>query len=170
MNILQVLNDQVAEPTDYTARPTVKAVILNDKNEVLLFGGSLVGGGVEDGETLEQALDRECLEEVGAVIRELKPLGMVIQYRDEWKKRYEIQGYLAKFVETRSAPTTKSESELSRSLSWKTIAEAKQLLRASLEELNAPEERAKQVGDAKQASRFNTQTSLTFLEEAEKQM
>ena len=68
MNILATFNDNDFEPTDYIDRPTVKAVILNDQDEVLLFSGGLPGGGVEDGETNEQALARECMEEIGGTI------------------------------------------------------------------------------------------------------
>ena len=47
---LLTLNSNDFEPQDYEIRKTVKAVIFNDEGEVLMFGNSLVGGGVEEGE------------------------------------------------------------------------------------------------------------------------
>jgi len=66
-------------------RVTVVAVIGNDKGEVFLcrqsekqglFPGkwSLPGGGIEEGERMEEALHREVWEETGLKIDEIKPL------------------------------------------------------------------------------------------------
>lgn len=56
-------------------RFSVHAVIANDEGKVLLLmstydGGrwGLPGGGVEPGETIHQAIVRECMEEIGAKV------------------------------------------------------------------------------------------------------
>ncbi len=79
---------------EYKDRLTVRALILNEKNEVLIINdGLLPGGGVEEhDEDIISALHRECLEEVGMTISKIKELGTVIQYRDLIHRKYIIQG------------------------------------------------------------------------------
>lgn len=62
-------------------RPTVRLIVLNDRDEVLLFrlegaGGPFwmsPGGGLEAGESYEQAARRELKEETGIEFAELGP-------------------------------------------------------------------------------------------------
>lgn len=125
--LLKILNANAAEPASYEYRPTVKVVVINDKHEVLLYNNFLMGGGVEDGETIEQAVARECLEEAGAVVRIEKELGTVVQYRDFIKKKYEIFGFLAQ-LESLGKPITTQEDEVGKTVGWKTLDEAKKIL------------------------------------------
>lgn len=93
-----ILNPKTIEPEDYADRFTVKAVIVNNEGNVLLFRSNLIGGGVEEGETNEQALHREVLEETGIEIEIIKPLGQVIAYRDATKQIYRMFGYECKYI------------------------------------------------------------------------
>lgn len=155
------------EPVDYVPRPTVKAVVLDESKRVLLFSGSLLGGGVEKGETDEAALHRECLEEAGISIEIVKPLGIVIQFRDVLKKRYEIHGVVARYVAKVSEPTTTSESEKRRIVAWHTLPEAISMLEKSVEEFERAN--AKETfDDSYQARLYNAKTALIFLQEAAK--
>lgn len=74
-----ILTDEVAD-----ARLTKTAFIIPvfDNGDILLAfnpadnrGVEIAGGHVEEGETLEQAAVRECLEEVGCHVVDLTPIG-----------------------------------------------------------------------------------------------
>lgn len=60
-----------SQDKDYLFRVALKAVILNEKNEILVVKESgrdwwdLPGGGLDHGESLKQGLARELFEEVG---------------------------------------------------------------------------------------------------------
>lgn len=94
----------------YSDRITVKGVIFNQEGKILVFNSSLVGGGVENNETNEEALHREALEEAGIRIEIIKPLGKVIAYRHEKKLRYVMYGYLCKFIKKIQEPTDEIEN------------------------------------------------------------
>lgn len=169
MTPIQILNASSIEPEGYTDRPTVKAVVIDQDNRVLLFSGALLGGGVETGEDLPTALARECLEEAGIEIEVLDALGVVIQFRDAFKKRYVIHGFLARFIAQQGEPTTTQENEQKRTVTWYGVAEAEQLL---VDEIIKIEEvgDTNAVEDKYQSELFNTKTALCFLQEARKKM
>lgn len=77
-------------------RNAARALILQDNNILLLRKAgyqegerfALPGGGQDPGETLEQALNRECLEEIGTPV-EIRDLVYVADYfkpRDTWPR------------------------------------------------------------------------------------
>jgi 8-oxo-dGTP diphosphatase len=68
----------------YTDRPGAYAIIFNAKNEIAVVetptGFFLPGGGIEKGESPEQALRREIQEEIGMKMKILRRLGEASQY------------------------------------------------------------------------------------------
>lgn len=73
----------------YHIRRTARAVVVNSEGKIAIQHISkydyykLPGGGVEEGETLEEALKREMKEEAGCNIDIIQELGVVIEYREQ---------------------------------------------------------------------------------------
>ncbi len=160
-----LLNANSTEPTDYTERKVVKAVVIDGHGKTLIQGSYLIGGGVEVGETDEEALHREAMEEAGMKIEILKPLGQVIGYRDVLKRKYVTNGYLCKYIETLGPPTTTDPEELKMKLMWEKPAEAIQRFEIEIKNLQAADQ-TQYEGDAHQSRLYNRQMSLAFLKEA----
>lgn len=78
---------------NFSIREAVRAVLFDAEGKVpLLFSTrhnyhKLPGGGVEAGESYQQALEREVLEEIGAIIKDVSELGMV----EEFRVRFNLQ-------------------------------------------------------------------------------
>ncbi len=81
------LNKTFPEVLPWKERKTVKVILRNEKGEIALVTNPihnchlLPGGGVDAGEGLVSASDRECREEVGHTIRDQNILGVINEYR-----------------------------------------------------------------------------------------
>lgn len=80
--------------------------VLEDKRKVYAFPG----GGVEDGDTLEETVIKECLEEVGIEIKNIKSLNLIHRHdvkdgfftgeRAKLFKGLDNNWYIAEFMKT----------------------------------------------------------------------
>ena len=124
MKLLLTINENDFEPIDYTIRKVVRAVILDEsKTKALFLGNALIGGGVEEGEIDEQALAREAMEEAGAKIEIIRPLGEAVAYRDVLKKKYVMHAYLCRLIGEQIAATTTDPLEQIEKAQWRDIHE-----------------------------------------------
>lgn len=75
------------QKNSYFVRKAARIVLVNDSGQVALLNVTkdgyhkLPGGGVEEGEDIQEALCREAMEEVGAKISVVGEVGVIIEYR-----------------------------------------------------------------------------------------
>jgi 8-oxo-dGTP diphosphatase len=85
----------------YRLRKSARAIVLNERGEMATqylntyTYHKLPGGGVDEGETVEEALYREVKEEVGCACEIVAPIGIVIEYRNKYKMLHISYGYAA---------------------------------------------------------------------------
>lgn len=91
--------------SSFSERIGVRAIIVNDLKQVALMHVTnkgyykLPGGGVDPGETLEDALKRELNEEAGVESYDvLDEVGEIDEYREEWGKLSKHLCYLVKLT------------------------------------------------------------------------
>lgn len=93
-----------ADPAEFKERRAARAVVLDESGRVALLKVNkhifhkLPGGGVETGEGILEALERELLEEIGCKGEVIAELGQIIEYRDQWQLRQSSDCFLVKKV------------------------------------------------------------------------
>ena len=119
-------------------RQAARAVVFDDENRVALLhvqkGGyyKIPGGGVEVGEDLKQALQRECLEEIGCIVEVGEEIGMIVEYRGKYNIKQESYCYLAHTIGEKGSPKfTEKEIADGFSVSWMPLPEAIRLVSES---------------------------------------
>lgn len=122
----------------YTQRIAVRAVVFDsDENVALLHAINnnyfkLPGGGVEESEDFETALERECIEEIGTSVKITEDLGSVTEYRKRYNLRQISYCYLARVQGEKGIPNL-TESEIIEGFEtlWVPLEEALRLVSES---------------------------------------
>lgn len=102
-------------------RVAVRVILLDDDGKVALVGAVahiLPGGGVEQEETLEDAVHRESMEEVGCKIGKLSYLGFTEDTRSKRGIKQTTHCFVAKVMGEKGIPTTTQEDEQNMMLDW----------------------------------------------------
>lgn len=111
--------------TNYTIRKAARIVLLNKDNKIAILSvkkgnyHKLPGGGIEFGENVKDALEREVKEEVGANINIAGELGMIIEYKEQHQQLQFSYCYYGFVCGEISAPNyTEQEKQDDFSLNW----------------------------------------------------
>ncbi len=119
----------------YTVRKASRAILVNNLNQIALLNVTkntyhkLPGGGIEKGESIIEALNREVMEEVGAKIDIDSEIGTIIEYRDRFKQLQISYCFLAKVNEIVDTPSfTKDELAAGFQLKWVKFEDARTII------------------------------------------
>jgi ADP-ribose pyrophosphatase YjhB (NUDIX family) len=125
------------EQKKYRKRKSTRAVVFDNEGKIAILSVTkheyhkIPGGGIEKGENIKTALERECLEEIGCKIEIIKELGLITEYRDQFKIVQSSYGYVAKVKGKKGNPDfTKDEIADGFKLKWINLEKAIKLLEA----------------------------------------
>lgn len=126
-------------------RPTVKAVLFNEANEIALIGNEvndfflLPGGGVEGDESVLDGIIRECQEETGCEIEIQNALGKTEDFRLRDTKHCISFGYSAKVISYGAPTLTEGEADIGAYVKWLSVPEAIKMFKLQEEKVRAGE-------------------------------
>ena len=138
MKTLLLLNPESATPEEvakYDVRSAARAIVLDDEGKTALLHVrkhgyyKLPGGGIDDGEDVITALERECLEEIGCHVKVGKDVGKIEEYRKMYNLHQISYCYMARVVGEKGMPEfTESEKANDFAMVWISLSEAVNLL------------------------------------------
>jgi 8-oxo-dGTP diphosphatase len=116
---------------------TASRAILRKENLIALLKVSkqnyykLPGGGLDEGETIEEALKREILEETGCTFRILGEVGEILEHRSQWEVVQTSHCFMAEVEKEGKPQFTPDEIQDGFQLVWVTLDEAINLVKNS---------------------------------------
>lgn len=127
------------EPKEWQLRPTVK-VLVKKGNKIALVTNRihkfylLPGGGIDAGESVLEAAEREAREEIGYSIISARVLGYTEEYRSRDKKHYMTYGVIAEAgASTGKDLRTEREIELGLITHWFDMQALEEIFKNQLE-------------------------------------
>jgi len=139
MKVLKVITNKDAgyknKKVIYQLRKAARAVLFNKNKVALLYVSKykyhkIPGGGLKPNENIKSALKREVKEETGCDVSIKRPIGKIIEYRDDFKLKQLSYCYIANVVGKPDKPSfTKKEKRHGFSLKWVKLDKAIELLK-----------------------------------------
>ncbi|MFA5000748.1 MAG: NUDIX hydrolase [Candidatus Paceibacterota bacterium] len=130
----------------FSDRLTGKAVVFDDEGKVALVGNKvnsfylLPGGGIDENESIENGIKRECLEEVGCLVDLLDMVGVIEDFRDRDKTHCINHCYTARLIGGKGElKLTEEEKKNGLHVIWIPLDEAISILEKEVEQLKRGE-------------------------------
>jgi 8-oxo-dGTP pyrophosphatase MutT (NUDIX family) len=118
-------NSEIAEPKAFRLRRAARAVVTDAQGRVALLHVSrqnyhkLPGGGIDEGEDIATALERELLEEIGCQAKVTAEIGEIEEYRNQWGLHQTSYCYMAQqFGEQKPPDFTEEELSEGFEIRW----------------------------------------------------
>ena len=79
----------------------VRILLLNDKGEICVIKSEnhgymqIPGGGIDEGESIVEALRRETEEETGFLIKNIVPIGYAVERREDVRNNHDYDQYIS---------------------------------------------------------------------------
>lgn len=139
MKTLKIIKDadigsELPEVEVYKERKASRAVVFDTEGNIaLIYAGKnnyhkLPGGGVDKEESLEAAVRRELMEEIGCKVENVKELGIVEEYRNKIRLHQISYCYTAQVVEKGIAQLEANEIAEEYVTKWLTLDTAIEIL------------------------------------------
>lgn len=134
-----------ARPINHT-RIIARGIVFNDRDQIALtkiffddkFGHrdyyETPGGGVNQGETLEQGFIRECEEELGLKVKILRPIGIIRDFYNLIQRENHNHYFMAKVVGPGTLAREEKEKAMIQSIVWLSLEDAIDRYRAMTQE------------------------------------
>ena len=104
------LGFDIPDPLVYEERGAARAIVFDKERKIALlrvakrYYHKLPGGGIEKGESVEDALRRELLEEIGCSITNVRELGTIEEFRNKFALHQFSYCFLADLVGEKGTP------------------------------------------------------------------
>lgn len=134
-----IFENPTEEPQEYMVRPTSKGIVFDNEGNIALLSirdrVGFPGGGVEEGETFEEAFIRECDEEIGCAVGIISTIGKARQYRAKDAKQYEFVYFIAKVVGEKGVPSTSQDDEVGIKVIWLSKEKTGEILEIQIKDI-----------------------------------
>ena len=128
------------EPARYQERTAARAVVFDADKKIALLHSTvhnyhkLPGGGVESGEDLLAALEREVEEEIGCQIEDIQELGSIEEFRKRISLHQWSHCYTARLVGEKGVPKLEADEMAEGFVTvWMPLDKAIETLQAELD-------------------------------------